>query len=230
MGLLSQVLGQNQRVQFIQNSSSTVIQLDASLKENHSRKSTLTKFPIENGTSVSDHKILEPFELEITGIITDSPLSGVQQLITEVATTAASALIPPVGVIAATTAGSLLFRAIANAQSPSVAAYLQLLQLQSNAAPFDVITSLYRYPSMWISNLSVPRDAETGKALIFTVSLTQGQLVQPQSVNIQIFSNPGLAANQADLGQQPLNLPSAAQAGYQTQQAQAQSIYQGISQ
>lgn len=211
MGLLG-ALGVSQRVQFIQNSTSTVIQLDASLKETHSRKSTPTKFPIENGTNVSDHLILDPFDLEITGIITDTPLGNVQQLLTEIATTAVQSLTPPVGVIAGS-AGFALFKALSNSKSPSVSAYGQLLALQSNGQPFDVLTSLYRYPSMWISELSAPRDSETGKSLLFTVKLTQLILVSPRSVNVQIFANPSLSSNQGDLGQQGLNIPNGFAAG-----------------
>ena len=206
------LLGSSGRVQFIQNSTSTIIQLDASMKENHTRKSTPTRFPIENGGNISDHVILEPFDLELTGIITDTPLSGVGQLLTEVATTVTNSLLPPVGVVAAAGAYSL-FKSLSNSKSPSVAAYGQLLMLQSNRQPFDVLTSLYRYSSMWISNISAPRDSETGKSLLFTVSLTQLILVSPQSVNVQIFANPGLSANQGDLGQQNAGLPNGFAAG-----------------
>lgn len=212
MGLIGSLTGRKTRVQFIQNSTSTLIQLDASLKESHSRKSTPTKFPVETGGNISDHVILDPFELEITGIITDTPLSGIQQIVTEISSSVASALLPPVGVIAASSAYAL-FKALSDSDSPSVAAYGQLLQLQANRQPFDVLTSLYRYPSMWISHLSAPRDSGTGDSLIFTVGLSQLIVVSPQSVNVQIFANPALSANQGDLGQQGLGLPNGFAAG-----------------
>lgn len=195
------------KVQFIQNATSTVIEFDASLKENHTRPSPPTKFPIENGQTISDHVIIEPFELELTAMITNSPIGGLQGLLTEGVTSLAGSLIPPAGIIVAAGAYSLI-SGIAGAKSPSVAAYNQILQLQQNAQPFDVLTSIYRYPSMWISNLSVPRDAETGDALVFDIKLVQLILVSPQSVNVQVFANPSLAANKADLGQQGLNLPN----------------------
>jgi hypothetical protein len=213
MGLLGGLFGKGTRVQLIQNSTSTVIQLDCSLKENHARESTPTKFPVEDGTSVSDHLILSPFDLDITGLITDTPIGGTQQLLTEVATSAAASLIPPVGVVAASGAFAL-FKALSNSSSPSVAAYVQLLQLQANKQPFDVLTSLYRYPNMWIAGLSAPRDAETGKTLMFTMKLTQLILVSPQSVNVQVFANPALSANEGDNGQQGLNLSKQYQAGF----------------
>lgn len=211
MGLLGSIFGK-QRVQFIQNGSNTIIQLDCSLKEEHKRSSPPTEFPVENGDTVSDHIIVKPFSLEITGIISDTPIGGVQGLLTEVASTLASKLQPPIGLVAGA-AGVALFSALSKSSSPSVAAYGQLLQLQQTAQPFDVLTSLYRYPSMWIADISAPREAETGNILMFTVQLVQLLLVSPQSVNVQIFANPALAANLADTGQQNLGILSGIQQG-----------------
>jgi hypothetical protein len=215
MGVLG-VLGLQQRVQFIQNNN-TVIQFDVSIREVHKRESPPTRFPIENGINISDGVLIKPFELELTGMISDTPLGGVGQLLTEAATTLVSSLLPPSGVIAGAAglaAGQALFSALSGSKSPSVAAYLALLSLQQNAQPFDVLTSLYRYPSMWISGITVPRDADTGNAIIFTLTLEQLILVTPQSVNIQIFANPALSANLADQGQQGLGISQAYQNGF----------------
>lgn len=213
---LSNLLSSKTRVQFIQNNN-TVISFDASIKENHTRESPPTEFPIEDGREISDHIILKPFNLELTGVISDTPIGGLQGLLQEAGVTAAAALLPPVGIVAA--AGALaLFSALASSKSPSVAAYGQLIQLQTNAQPVDVITSLYRYPNMWIKSISVPRDSETGQVLLFTVSLVQLLIVRPQSVNISIFANPALSANKADLGQNGLDLASDAQQGYAREQ------------
>ncbi len=226
MGLLGQIFNGKQRVQFIQNSTNTLIQFDATLKENHKRASTPTKFPIENGSMISDHVIISPFNLDLTAIITDTPLGGVQGYVTEAATTLTSALVPPVGLVAAA-AGYSIFKTLSNSQSPSVAAYNQILQLQENAQPFDVLTSLYRYPSMWISAVSAPRDSGTGSSIVFDLSLEQLILVSPQSVNVQIFANPGLSANKADLGQQGLNLSPQYQAGFNSASAAVKSVVPG---
>jgi len=212
MGLFGAILANKQLVQFIQNPTGTVIQLDASLKETHSRSSTATKFPIENGNNISDHIIISPVSLSIDGIISDTPIGGLKGLITEAATTLTSALVPPVG-LAALAGGVALFSALSGSKSPSVQAYLQLLQLQENAMPFDVLTTLYRYNNMWIEDLSAPREVENGNALIFTVKLSQLLIVAPQSINISIFANPGLAAGQGDLGRQGLGYANAFQQG-----------------
>ena len=220
MGLVGAILGKK-RVQFIQNNS-TVIQFDASIKEDHGRESTPTEFPVEDGTTISDHMILRPFSLELTGTISDTPIGNLKGLLTEAATSVTAKLTPPVGVVALG-AGFALFSALAKSSKPSVAAYGQLLQLQAAAVPFDVITTLYRYKSMWIKKISTPRESATANELMFTISLVQLILVQPQSVNIQIFANPGLAANTADVGNQSAELNGFKQ-GYATVNAQAASI------
>jgi hypothetical protein len=207
-GLIGGALGLGQKkVQFIQNGSS-VLQLDASMKEVHSRKSEPTQSPIETGQNISDHIIVRPFEIIITGIISDSPIGGTSGLIAELATTLTSALLPPIGVIgggALALAGSALFNIPNNSKSPpSIAAYNKLVGLQSNGQPFDVVTGLNTYKNMWISNISIPRDSETSNILLFDVTLVQLILVKPQTVNITIFANPALAAGQTSVGEQGL--------------------------
>lgn len=215
MGLIGALTGQ-QRVQIIQNNQ-TVIQLDCSVSETHSRESPPTEFPVENGQTISDHVIVKPFALELQGIISDTPIGTAGQLLTSAATTLTSSLVPPAGVIAGAAAvagGSALFTALKKSKTPSVAAFLQLIQLQQNAQPVSILTSLNRYENMWIKNISVPRDNATGKSLVFTVQFVQLLLVSPQSVNIAIFANPALAAAEANAGDQGLDLSKKYQQGF----------------
>jgi len=222
---LQSIFSSKKRVQFIQNNK-TVITIDASMNEQHSRASPPTKFAVEQGTNISDHIILEPHDLEIHGIISDNPIGGLKGAITELATTFASQLIPPAGLALAGSAISLI-SALSGSKSPSVAAYAQLLQLQQNGAPFDVLTSLYRYPSMWISHISVPREAASGNALIFTVKLTQLLIVSPQLVNIQIFANPSLSANKTDTGNAGTGIPNGFSQGLSDTNAAIKNVVPG---
>jgi hypothetical protein len=224
MGLVGQVFGNQTKVQFIQNKN-TVVQFDASIKEQHVKQSPPTQFPVENGQMISDHILQRPFQLELTGIISDTPIGGVQSLITEAATTLTASLKPPAGLTSAQLLtgasvavglGAALFSAFSGSKSPSIAAYAQLLQLQANGLPINVLTSLYLYQNMWIEEISVPRDADTGKAILFTVKLVQLQLVSPNSVNVAVFANPGLAAGLADLGSASTGIPNGFQNGLNT--------------
>jgi hypothetical protein len=49
--------------------------LDATLSEDHTYNSRVTSYPIENGKIISDHIINDPETVQITGIVTDTPLS-----------------------------------------------------------------------------------------------------------------------------------------------------------
>jgi hypothetical protein len=49
--------------------------LDAILTEDHSYNSRVTNYPVENGLIISDHIINEPETLQITGVVSDTPLS-----------------------------------------------------------------------------------------------------------------------------------------------------------
>jgi len=212
VGILRQIIGSKTRVQFIQGSTGTVLSIDASIREQHGRKTTATQVPIESGENASDHIIKNPLGVEITGIISDTPIGGLQGLLAEAGSSVAASLVPPIGIIAGATAFAL-FSALVGSKRPSVQAYAQLLQLQDQGEPLDVITSLFRYPKMYITEVSVPRDPGTGQCLLFTVTLSQLLITSPQSVNIQLFANPGLSANKADVGEAGNEALSAAQAG-----------------
>ncbi len=205
--IVSQILNNQQRVQFIQSGTGTVILLDCCVQETHSRESPPTEFEVEDGQTISDHIIVKPFSLEIQGIISDTPISA----LTGAMTTLTSVALPPVGVVGAA-AGSALYSAIADTASPSQVAYKQLRQLQESRLPFNVLTSLNRYENMWIKSLSIPRDANTGQILMFTVSLVQILLASPQTVNLQLFRDADMAASFANLGKQEMVDPGIAQA------------------
>ena len=51
------------------------ISLDATLSDDHTFTARATKFPLENGSFVSDHVEVDPIRLNIKGIVSDTPLS-----------------------------------------------------------------------------------------------------------------------------------------------------------
>lgn len=207
--LIGQITGTQQRVQFIQKDTGSVIVLDACVQEQHSRESPPTEFEIEDGRTISDHIIVKPFALEIQGVISDTPLSVLNALLT----TAAGVALPPAGIIVASglTKANALYSAIADSQSPSQVAYKQLLDMQESRSPFDVITTLRRYENMFFKSISVPRDAATGRVLMFTVSLVQLLLVQPKTVNLKILKDPNLSAALVQQGKEEMIDPEFAQ-------------------
>lgn len=215
---LSTVIGNvaagKKRVQFFQQSTGTVINLDCTVSETHERESPPTEFEIENGTGISDHIIMKPIHLEITGVISDTPISVLAAL----TSTVVSAVTPAVGIVGAA-AGISLAKVLSESDSPSIANFAQLLQLQESKQPVQVITTLRVYQNMFISKVSVPRDASTGKILLFTVSLVQLLLVSPQTVNITIFKNPDLSAAQGKVGTEALSAINGFTPGFNLEQS-----------
>lgn len=51
-----------------------IINLDATISENHTSSYNITRHPVESGVSISDHKRREPLRITIEGIITNTPL------------------------------------------------------------------------------------------------------------------------------------------------------------
>ena len=49
--------------------------LDATLTEDHEYNSRVTNYPVEDGRIISDHIINEPETVQITGVVTDTPLA-----------------------------------------------------------------------------------------------------------------------------------------------------------
>lgn len=200
MSIVGALLGSQRRVQFIRNDKS-VIEIDCTVSETHSRESMATKFEVEDGSTVGDHVILSNQKLKLQGIISDTPIRLERALLS----TAVSKFAPPAGVVGAAAGSALvqrLFSAISGSKSPSVKAYEQLQELQEQRQPFTVVTTLKRYESMWITNLSAPRDAGTGRTLTFDLDLEEIRIVSPQTVRLQVFTNPDTSADKAALGKQ----------------------------
>ena len=49
--------------------------LDATISEDHQYNSRVTNYPLEDGTDITDHVILEPEIVQISGVVSDTPLS-----------------------------------------------------------------------------------------------------------------------------------------------------------
>lgn len=174
-----------------------LLTLDASIRENHTVQAPPTLFPIESGSTVTDNFIVKPPEIEVTGWISDNPIS----LVGEAATTVASALVPPTGIIAGAAALSL-FSALAGGSSPSKSAFATLLGLIVNKTQVNVITSLNTWNGMWLKQITFPRDAHRSNVLEFTAHFVQVIVVRPQTVNVLQYNNAGVSAGLANLAKQ----------------------------
>lgn len=232
-GLLSELTGAPGRVQFL-GTGGTIMAFDACMQEMHSRETVPTVFPLEDGGTITDHIIITPFELTLTGVVSDTPLDSKKALLTEVAGAAASSILPPLGVVVGAQAYSLI-QNTSGAVRPSVKAYNTLVRLQAGKplanppqppAIFTVRTQYARYPNMAIRALQFPRDPSTGDSCLFTVSLVEMRLVQPQSVQIAVLQNKALGAARKELGEQEGKQRNGGLDGYNQSQADIQTVQQ----
>lgn len=208
--LYKALVGAPTLVQFRHPFGETLVQFDAMMSESYGQDAKPTEFPVEDGSTIADNIVRSPLSIDFVGIVTDTPIGGVDGLIQEAATVAATATLPPIGVIAAATAYAA-WQVHTGAQSRSLSAYQQLVKLQLGniestppipPEPFDVVTKFGTFGNMMITKLSVPRDASTGNALIFQVSVTQINVVIPQNVSAVNVEIPALAAAREEAGEQ----------------------------
>lgn len=207
-GLYQAVGGAPQLVKLLDGYGNALVQFDASLSESYDFTAKPTAFPVEDGSSISDHVIRDPQAISLVGLVTDTPLTGAQALLTQAATVAATAALPPLGIVAASLAYAQ-WQVSSKAQSPSKAAYATLVKMFAGdetvvpplrPEPFSMISALGTFDNLVITSLSVPRDASTGGALTFNIKMQQVNVVVPQTINVTNLDKPGLASFKKAVG------------------------------
>jgi hypothetical protein len=203
-----------------------LFQADSVLSESHERQATPTVFPLEDGSTISDHIFVTPLELSMQCIVTDAPLNTPDQLAQEAIVVGLSAIEPPLAVTTQNVAYSL-WKAHQNTPSRSTSAFAALLALQAGdptARPpvppklFNVVAPLTRglkvYENMVIKSFQVQRDAQTGYAIVFQLSLAQLTIVSPQTIDVAKISNKALASDRAKEAAEEAARRSGFQDGY----------------
>lgn len=191
MSLLSLIFNKPQRAQI------GVMQLDASVSETHSRVANVSQSPIEDGSNIADHITLNPVGLSITGLVSDVPLSIINSIVgagVGAVSNVTNALGGIAGTAAAAGLGSVASLVTGNPRDPSDS-FKYLEELFENRQPFTVITRLKRYEDMVIKSLNVPRSAQNGRGLRFTIQLEQVIIVESSEVLIPPFILGGGAGN-----------------------------------
>jgi hypothetical protein len=149
---------------------------DAALFETHRRDSEVTEFPVESGADFTDHIRRLPIEVEIEGIVSDTPIGQVALL---------RELDGGSGVL------------------PSEEALAKLEQIYERRQPVTIQTSKKLYERMAMTSLEIPVDRETGKALRFTATFRQIKVVTNQRIAIRAVP---VAQGTRKQGQQPAKL------------------------
>lgn len=144
-----------------------LIELDATVSENHDYSATVTQFPVENGTVISDHIFNNPVRLSLECLISDSPLSNSRNPLVTIASNLVS------------------FFSFNSGPTRSNAIFEDLMRLFDKRELFQVVTGLKLYKNMAITSLSFPRSSGSGQGLIFRIEMLQVKFASILNISYQ---------------------------------------------
>lgn len=140
------------------------VELDAALDEAHDWSAEATMNPVEEGAPSTDHVIEQSDKLRIKGFVTETPL---------VASEAVSGVVN----------GN-------NVDNRTQGIFDLLRTLIKERAPVTVYTQYRIYDDMILTNVGIPRSAQTGEALEFNVDFVHIRKVSTQMVDIPAGISP----------------------------------------
>jgi len=133
------------------------LDFDATLDELHEWKNEVTQNPVETGAPITDHVIEKSDKLRLQGVITNSPLRG-------------------------ELAGQYFG---GDTQSPRIqTAFDAIRALHKSRNAVVVYTKHAVYDNMVIESVSIPRNAQIGEEVQFTMELVNIRLVSTQMVTL----------------------------------------------
>lgn len=152
-------------------------QFDAVLEDAFEASVELTRYPVESGVKVADHRIIQPMKYYMVGAVGNNPLkvfdlAGIEGL----AAGGLSNLLSgsPYAAAAAGVAGGLTAAFLAGSDQTRASNVLALLlDLMINGQPFDVDAVDIQLKDMVITRLSRDRDPENESGLIFVAELQE---------------------------------------------------------
>lgn len=159
----------------------TSVVLDATVKETFTSTAEATVHPIEAGADVTDHVILKPDGLSLSGIITETPLGDFPGSLIRVAGASAGAAIGsslgrfagPVGAsggVLGAIGGGLLAKTIASSIFGSndrvlTAVVTEFKKVRDAKQTVNIQTGLRLYENFILTSFSANRDQKTGGSI-----------------------------------------------------------------
>ncbi|MGO3890079.1 MAG: phage baseplate protein [Paenalcaligenes sp.] len=145
-------------------------QFDAVLEDTFEASIELTRYPVESGVKVADHRIIQPMKYFMVGAVSNNPLKAIDKYAL-VAGGLSNILrsSPLVATVAGLSAGFL-----SGTPGTRASSTLQLLMdLLVSGKPFDVDAVDIQLKDMVLTRLSRDRDPETENGLIFVAELQE---------------------------------------------------------
>lgn len=134
------------------------VSIDATIHDAVGYSSQVTNYPVEDGSFISDNITIQPINLTLRGLISDTPL------------------------LATNTHENIGYNEESNSRVKN--AYEKLLDLYFNKEPFDVVTGLDVYEDVFFVSFDINRNADTGLALSFVAKFQNIEYATPKIVPI----------------------------------------------
>jgi len=156
------------------------------IEENHVDDLVITKHPVEQGATITDHAFKMPPKLTIYCAWSNNGLAALVEQV-----------------------GAFIERLVGGGEvglgtfNESEAVYQQLLELQASRIPFDINTGKRNYKNMLISSIAVQTDQKTDRALFARLTCESIIIVQTQSVLVAPnadMKNPAKTAGTTNAG------------------------------
>lgn len=147
------------------------IELDAVIDESHDWSAEATTNPVEDGAPVSDHIIEQPDQLKLKCFVTDTPITTSQNL----------------------TSGDFNQSPAGTRTQP---VFDLLYQLVKKRLPLTVYTKHAIYDNMALTSVSIPRAADSGEALEFSLDFVNIRMVKTETVDVPAGISPKKEAKQ----------------------------------
>lgn len=167
INIFKKFLGTN-KITLIMDGEKTIIACDAVTSENHQMIAEATQFEIEDGSDISDHVINRGKTLTIEGIVSDDPITLTQKGVLNRTLG---------GVLPGSLKSKLSYDLGGDDGKPSKEAFDQFEFIHDNKIPVTLITGLKKYDNMIMEEFSAPRDSKTVRALRFTATFRQVNIV-----------------------------------------------------
>ncbi len=163
---------------FDQEGNKLLLQIDATVSEQHSFSSKTTRHEVEDGSIISDHIINQPRKLVIEGIISDDPFTLAQTGLTT-AFGLVSNIFEGLGAAAVVGARALIANNVFSDSKPrSKTAFDIFDEIYEKKKAIQIVTGLKSYKNMVMEPFIVNRTVQTAKSLSFKATFVNIRLAQ----------------------------------------------------
>jgi hypothetical protein len=136
--------------------------IDAVIKETHELRAQVSEHPTESGESFCDHVQNLPVQIQIEGIISNTPMT----------------------LVGLTVLNSLANYLTDRTNDLAEEAFRKLQDLFAKRQPITITTTLKEYPNMVLENLSVERGGGVSESLHFKATAKQVRLVNQSLIDL----------------------------------------------